>query len=162
MQLDDTLKQLLQLCADIQDGLWIAAANTKREDLAPKFQDAAIQWNQFADKIFAILLQVDHTSPEARWKANPNRSWLNHYEDISAMDDRRLCLECMQGLDLAQTELRKALATAGHPQVRTLITEQLHTSADQMASFQAYTSDGLRSSLSRQRANSPGGDPSVH
>lgn len=162
MQLDDTLKHLMQVCADTQDGLWLAAAHARREDLAPIFQDAATQWNAFADQIFAILLRVDHTSPDAKWKANPNRVWLNNYEDMEEMDDRRLCLECLQGLDLAQTELRTACAQAGHARVRRLIEEQLKQSADQMGALQPFVSSGLRRSISRQRADSPGGDPSVN
>ncbi len=162
MQLDHTLKQLMQICADTQDGLWLAAAYARTPALGPIFQDAATQWNEFADKIFAILLRVDHTSPDAKWKANPNRSWLNNYEDIEAMDDRRLCMECMQGLDLAQAELRKASASAGHPQVRGLVDDQLQFSADQMSDLQPFVSGGLRGSIARHRADSPGGDPSVH
>lgn len=162
MQLDDTLKHLMQICADTQDGLWLAAAHAKRPELAPIFQDAATQWNEFADKIFAILLRVDHTSPDAKWKANPNRPWLNNYEDIEAMDDRKLCSECMQGLDIAQTELRRASAQAGHPQVRRLVEEQLQFSADQMAALHPYISNGLGGSIPRHSADSPGGDPSIH
>jgi hypothetical protein len=162
MQLDQTLKHLMQICADVQDGLWLAATHAKRPELAPLFQDAAIQWNSFADRIFPILLRINHTSPDAKWKANPDRPWLNHYDAIEKMDDRMLCQECIEGLNLAQDELRKASATAGHPQVRALVDEQLRLSADQMASFRPYASGGLGSSISRQRADSPGGDPSIH
>jgi hypothetical protein len=162
MQPDDSLKHLMQLCADVQDGLWLGAAYAKRDELPPLFQDAAVQWNAFADKIFAILLRVDHTSPEAKWKANPNREWLRSEEEIEKMDDRRLCRECLDGLDLAQTELRKLSALVGHPQVRALVDEQLQTSADQMASFQAYAPGGLGRGFSRHRPDSSGGDSSVH
>lgn len=162
MQLDDTLKELLQVCADMQDGFWMAATHAQNEELPVLFQDAAVQWNAFADKIFAVLLQVDHTSPDAKWKANPNREWLNHYEDITALDDARLCLECMQGLDLAQADIRRASATVGHPQVKAYFNEQLKISTDQMATLRPYTSKGLRKSVARNRADSPGGDPPIH
>jgi hypothetical protein len=162
MQLDNMLKQLMQTCADTQDGLWLAAAHARNPELGSIFQDAATEWNAFADKIFAVLLRVDHTSPDAKWKANPNRPWLNNYEEIEAMDDRRLCMECMHGLDLAQAELRKAM-TAGHPQVRSAVEQQLADSAEQMASLQPFITHGLgRGSISRHSADSPGGDPSIH
>ncbi|MBV9269229.1 MAG: DUF2383 domain-containing protein [Acidobacteriaceae bacterium] len=161
MSVDTTLKDLLQTCADLQDGFWQAAAHAQRDDLQPILQQTAVQWNSFADTIFALLLQIDHTSPDAKWKANPNRAWMNHYEDIEAKNDRRICQECLHGLDIAQAELRKAAALS-HPQVRQLVTEQLQISADQMAGLQPYVANGLRQSISRQRANSPGGDPSVH
>lgn len=162
MQLDQVLKHLMQTCADTQDGFWLAAAHARTPELGPIFQDTATQWNEFADKIFPILLRVNHTSPDAKWKANPNRPWLNNYEDIEAMDDRRLTMDCMQGLDIAQMELRSASANAGHPHVRSLIEEQLQISADQQAVLQPFVTSGLGGSLPRHGADSPGGDPSVH
>jgi hypothetical protein len=161
MSVADALKHLLQTCADLQDGFWQAAAHAERAELQPVLQQAAVQWNSFADRVFALLLQIDHTSPDAKWKANPNRAWMNHYDDMEAMGDRRICQECLHGLDLAQDELRRA-AAPGHPQVRRLVNEQLHTSADQMAALQPFVSNGLRHSISRQRTDSPGGDPPVH
>jgi hypothetical protein len=162
MEPDDSLKHLMQLCADVQDGLWLAAAYARRVELPPLFQDAAVQWNAFADQVFSILLRVDHTSPDAKWKADPNREWLAEQEEIEKMDDRRLCRECLDGLNLAQTELRKISAQVGHPQVRALVDDQLRTSADQMASFQPYASSGLRSAIARHRPDSSGGNSSIN
>src|SRR5947209_2792949 len=105
MGIDESLKDLLQLAADVQDGLWEASARVQQPDLVALFQAAAVQWNNFADQVFPILLQMDHTSPDAKWRADPNRTWMNPSSDAGALDDLAVCEECMQGLQSARQRL---------------------------------------------------------
>src|SRR5450755_3281912 len=139
MSVRETLKKLLQICADIQDSFWEAAAHAQMEPLPAVFQEAAIQWNGFADRIFALLLEVNHTSPDARWKSNPARSWMNPAR-VPDMDDAAICEECLNGLEMASDELRKAVV-AGDPRVRSAATAQLGASAGQMAAIHKCASD---------------------
>ena len=136
------MKDLLQLCADVQDAFWEAAAHAHRDALPSLFQDAAVQWNGFSDRLFALLLQLDHTSPDARWKANPDRPWMNP-ADAGNLDDAAICAQCLKGLEIAQNELRKA-ATLGEPRVRSAVTDQLSTSLEQMAAIYSSTFDAGR------------------
>lgn len=126
MGIDDTLKDLLQLSADVQDGFWEASGRAHNPELAALFQSAAVQWNSFADGIFPILLQLDHTSPDATWHADPDRVWMNPNRNLDAMDDLAVCGECMQGLHLARQRLDFASAVP-IPPIRELLREQIRS-----------------------------------
>ena len=139
MLVDQTLKDLLQLCADVQDGLWEAAAHAGQEPLPALFQADAVQWNGFADRLFPLLLELDHTSPEAQWKADPNRSWMNAGAS-DELDDLAICDQCLRGLEQAQDRLRRA-ATVGEPRVRRAVIDQLNASVEQMAQLHQFVSE---------------------
>ena len=139
MLVDQTLKDLLQLCADVQDGLWEAAAHAQQEPLPALFQADAIQWNSFADKLFPLLLELDHTSPGAQWKADPNRNWMNAKESDN-LEDLAICEHCLHGLEKAQERLRRA-ATIGEPRVRRAVIDQLSASIEQMAQLHQFVSE---------------------
>ena len=126
MGIDDTLKDLLQLAADVQDGFWEASGRAHNPELAALFQSAAVQWNSFADGVFPILLQLDHTSPDAKWHADPNRIWMNPQRKLGAMDDLAVCDECIQGLHLAKQRLDYASAVP-IPPIRELLKAQLRS-----------------------------------
>jgi hypothetical protein len=139
MSVRETLKKLLQICADMQDSFWEAAAHARMERLPAVFEEAAIQWNGFADKIFALLLEVNHTSPDASWKANPARSWMNPAR-VPVMDDAAICEECLTGLEMASDELRKA-AVADDLRVRRAATDQLGAATGQKAVIHKCAAD---------------------
>lgn len=140
MASDEILKSLLQLCADVQDGFWSAAAHSHRTDLAAAFERTATEWNGFADRIFPILLATDHTSPHAKWYADPNRPWMNPNADLDRLDDLAVCEECMQGLQAARTRLQQA-TVIGMPQVRELLKAQLRSVEDQLADIVRMVED---------------------
>jgi uncharacterized protein DUF2383 len=139
MTVDQVLRDLLQLCADTQDGFWEAAAHATSEDLPLLFQSFAVQWNDFSDRLFSILLAVDHTSPEMRWKADPNRIWMSPSQESGSIDDLAICMQCMHGLELAQSKLQEASATGG-PMIREIVARQLGTMAEQMAAISDHAS----------------------
>lgn len=143
--MDQALKELLQLCADTQDGFWEAASSAKAECLPVLFQAFAVQWNEFSDKVFPVLLRLDHTSPHTRWKADPDRVWMNPVRDNRQMDDLGICMQCLLGLDLAQTRMREA-SQDGHPQVSALVGSQLLVSKAQAATIKEYISGQERES----------------
>lgn len=126
MGIDDTLKDLLQLAADVQDGFWEASGRAQNPELATLFQSGAVQWNSFADGIFPILLQLDHTSPDAKWRADPNRVWMNPQRNLDDLDDLAVCGECMHGLQLAERRLDSATAVP-IPPIRELLKAQLRS-----------------------------------
>src|ERR1700710_379517 len=117
MKVDERLKDLMQLCADVQDGFSEAAMLSENQDLASLFQADAVQWNGFADQIFPVLLSVNHTSPDAYWTADPDRPWMNADEETDVITDLFLCEECMRGLRLAQQRLLEA-TNIEQPQAR--------------------------------------------
>jgi hypothetical protein len=134
MTVDQVLRDLLQMCADTQDGFWEAAAHAGSDGLPELFQSFAVQWNGFSDKLFSVLLAVDHASPEMRWKANPDRVWMNPSRANAQMDDLAICMQCLQGLELAYTKLQEASA-AGGQLVREIVSGQLKAMAEQMAAI---------------------------
>lgn len=140
MSSDVILKSLLQLCADVQDGLWEAAAHSRRTDLAALFERAAMAWNAFADRLFPILLATDHTSPHAKWISDPNRSWMNLNSDLDRLDDLAICEECMQGLLAAKAALEQA-NVINIPQVRELLKSQVRTIEEQRSEIVRAVAD---------------------
>jgi uncharacterized protein (TIGR02284 family) len=140
---DQTLKDLLQLSADVQDGFWEASCRAHSAGLAGLFQSAAMQWNSFADRIFPILLQINHTSPEARWRADPNRIWMNPKAHLGGMDDLAVCEQCVQGLELARDRLDVASGVS-LPQVREALQAQLCSIKDQIADIVRAVEDADR------------------
>ncbi len=132
MPVDETLKAMLQLCADVQDGFWEAAAHAQHPELAAVFEANAVQWNGFADALFPILLQLDHTSPEARWKASSDRTWMHPGKRLDELDDLAICEECMRGLEQARSALERA-TSSGYPQVRQALQDQVHHIDEQQA-----------------------------
>lgn len=137
MPVDQVLKELLQLCADTQDGFWEAANSAKAECLPMLFQKFAVQWNEFSDRVFPVLLKVNHTSPHARWKADPDRVWMNPVRDNLQMDDLAICTQCLHGLDLARTRIKK-LSEAGYQQVAVLLGGQLDVVNEQAAAIDEF------------------------
>lgn len=137
MLADETLKHLLQLCADTQDGFWEAATNAKEECLPALFQEFAVQWNEFSDQVFPILLAINHTSPDRRWKADPERAWMNPQRENSHMDDLAICMQCLLGLNLAQAKLAEALQV---PLIAGLVTGQIAASKEQAAAIRDHIS----------------------
>lgn len=140
MAADQILKDLMQLCADVQDGLFQGAAQAEQPALAALLQAHGIEWNAFADQLFRILLAVDHTSPEAKWKANSDRKWMNADADPADVDDFRICDECLLGLSLSKQRLQQAQLVS-LPQVRDLVQEQQRSVEDQMATLVRYVED---------------------
>jgi hypothetical protein len=139
MTVDQVLRKLLQLCADTQDGFWEAAAHAASEDLPELFQSLALQWNDFSDKLFSILLAVDHASPEMSWKANPDRPWMSPSSVSEHLNDLAICVQCLHGLELAQAKLQEASAIGG-PMIREIVSGQLDTMTEQMAAIHDHVS----------------------
>jgi hypothetical protein len=132
MEVDKALKDLLQLSADVQDGLWEASIRAHQVDLAGLFQSFAVQWNGFADQIFPILLRIDHTSPDAKWHADPNRSWMNARELPAGTDDLAICDQCLQGLQLSLNRLT-SMGPVAIPDVREALKDQILSVQEQIS-----------------------------
>jgi hypothetical protein len=140
MKVDERLKDLMQLCADVQDGFSEAAMLSDNPDLASLFQADAVQWNGFADQIFPVLLSVNHTSPDAYWTADPDRPWMNADEETDVITDLFLCEECMRGLRLAQGRLLEA-TNIELPQARKAVLAQVSAVEDQISKVVQFVSD---------------------
>ncbi len=130
----------MQLCADVQDGLFEGAAHAEQPALAALLEADAVAWNGFADQLFRILLALDHTSPDAKWKANFDRKWMNPQADLTDLDDFSICDECLLGLSLSKRRLEQA-QLAGLPQLRELLQVQQRSVEDQMARLVRYVDD---------------------
>jgi hypothetical protein len=127
----------MQLCADVQDGLFEGAAHAEQPALAALLEADAVAWNAFADQLFRILLAVDHTSPDAKWKANFDRKWMNPEADLTDLNDFRICDECLLGLSLSKQSLQQAQLN-NLPQLRELLQEQQRSVEDQVATLVRY------------------------
>lgn len=131
MNFDDHLKALLQLAADVQDGFFDAATRVEDTATASLLQAIAVEWNAFADRIFPILLQIDHTSPDAKWYANPDRDWMNAHGGPNSGDDPAICSECLRGLEGARFELHQAIIAA-YPPFRPVLDSQIQLCGTQI------------------------------
>jgi hypothetical protein len=140
MSIDDQLKELMQLCADLQDGFSEAAMHAGNPDLAALLQADAVQWNTFADRVFPILLAIDHTSPDAYWTSDPDRPWMSTDLDLDCINDLTLCEECIRGLRIAQQRLQTA-ANASLPSVRHAVSAQLTTAHQQIEQVVQFVAD---------------------
>jgi uncharacterized protein (TIGR02284 family) len=116
-QVGNTIKELIEVCRDGQEGFKTAAEAVNDPALQAEFRQYSEQRRQFASELEGAMAATGRKieEPGTSLSGTLHRGWINLRQTLAGNDEKAVLSECERGEDSAVETYRKA-RQAGLPQ----------------------------------------------